>query len=247
MKHLLLLFTLIFNSLNYVYAKPSKTVLLVLTSHDKLGDTGMKTGFWLPELTHPYYELIKAGFNVDIASPKGGVAPLDKKSLEEKDPYNNLYLEDNVLRDKVLNTIALKEIDPKKYGAILFAGGSGPMWDFVNNEDISKISSAIYEAGGVVSAICHGTAALVDIKLSNGQYLITGKKFAAFTKQEERSINQYDIVPFFLEDKLTSRGGTHINGSPWQENVIVDGRLVTGQNPASALKATKEVIKILTR
>ncbi|OUR95690.1 hypothetical protein A9Q84_14410 [Halobacteriovorax marinus] len=241
----LFLFTLLnsFNSL--AVAKPK--VLIVLTSHTKLGDTDQRTGFWLPELTHPYYELINAGFAVDIASPQGGMAPVDQMSFLEKDDFNQRFLNDAVLMAKVMRSIPLSSIRSKDYQGIIFSGGSGAMWDFPNNKDVNRISKEIYESGGVVSAICHGTAALSDIKLSNGKYLIEGKRFSAFTSEEEKMIKQLDIIPFLLEDKLTQRGGKHIYGKAWAVNVIVDGRLVTGQNPASARKATQMLIKIINK
>jgi putative intracellular protease/amidase len=233
-------------SLNSVASKNPK-VLIVLTSHDKLGNTDQKTGFWLPELTHPYYELLKAGFTVDIASPVGGMAPVDQMSFEEKDKFNQTFLEDSELMAKVIRTIPLSTVDSKDYKAVIYSGGSGAMWDFPDNKDINRISREVYENGGVVSAICHGTAALVGIKLSSGKYLIDGKSYSAFTREEEAQIKQLDIIPFLLEVKLNKRGGKHIYGKAWQENVIVDGRLVTGQNPASAKKATQMVIKILQK
>ena len=227
-------------------AEESKSrVLIVLTSHSDLGDSGQKTGFWLPELTHPYYEFLDAGYQIDIASPQGGMAPLDAKSLLEPDEYSNRFLEDATLMAKVMTSIPLSQINPNEYGAILFSGGSGPMWDFHNNADIDRIATSIFEQGGIVSAVCHGTAALAGITLSNGNYLVEGRKVAAFTRQEEIDIQQLDIIPFLLEEKLTSIGATHIPGAPWEENVVVDGRLMTGQNPNSAKKLAQEVIKAL--
>jgi len=145
-------------------------VLIVLTSHSDLGDTGLKTGFWLPELTHPYYEFLDGGYQVDIASPLGGMAPLDAKSLLEPDAYSDRFLQDATLMAKVMTTTPLEQINPNEYRAILFSGGSGPMWDFPDNPDIDRIATAIYEDGGIVSAVCHGTAALASITLSNGEY-----------------------------------------------------------------------------
>ncbi|WP_216362553.1 type 1 glutamine amidotransferase domain-containing protein [Bowmanella denitrificans] len=220
-------------------------ILIVLTSHSELGDTGRKTGFWLPELTHPYYEFKQAGFQIDIASPLGGMAPLDDKAFTEADDYHQRFLEDAELMAKVIRTLPLATINPSDYDAVLYSGGSGPMWDFPDNKHISRISASIYEQGGIVSAVCHGTAALVDITLSNGEYLVANKPVAAFTKQEEADIGQLDIIPFLLEEKLQERGATHISGAPWQENVVVEGRLITGQNPASAKKLAVEVIKAI--
>ena len=222
-------------------------VLIVLTSNADLGETGKRTGFWLPELTHPYYEFIDAGFKVDIASPKGGQSPLDGKSLLEADEYSDRFLSDATLMAKVFTTIPLASINPKQYDAIVFSGGSGPMWDFPNNADIDLIATSIYENGGIVSAVCHGTVALAAITLSNGEYLVKDKRFAAFTRAEEIDIQQLDVIPYLIADKLSSLGGTHSAGKPWMEHVVVDGRLITGQNPASAKKLAQEVISAITR
>jgi len=225
----------------------NEKILIVLTSHATLGDTGKKTGFWLPELTHPYYEFKNSGYNVDIASIEGGMAPLDAKAFEEPDEYHQLFLSDAELMAKVMRTIPLSSINSSDYKVILFSGGSGPMWDFPDNKDIGRIASAIYENNGIVSAVCHGTAALINIKLSDGSYLIKGKNVAAFTKEEEIMINQLDIIPFLLQEKLEEHGATHIYGKAWQENVVVTGRLMTGQNPASAKKLAQEIVKHLKK
>jgi putative intracellular protease/amidase len=227
------------------YAENSPRILMVLTSHSELGDTGKKTGFWLPELTHPYYEFKKAGYLIDVASIQGGIAPVDPKSFEEPDHANQRFLQDAELMAKVFKTLPLSKIDPTAYQAVVFAGGSGPMWDFPNNEHVNRVAATIYESNGVLSAICHGPAALVDIKLSNGNYLVSGKKVAAFTNEEEEDLKLTHVIPFLLQDKLIERGAKHIYGKPWKENVVVDGRLITGQNPASATKVAKKIIEYL--
>jgi len=225
------------------YAESSPKILLVLTSHSQLGDTGKKTGFWLPELTHPYYAFKQAGYSIDVASIQGGIAPIDPKSLEEPDDAHQRFLQDAELMAKVLTTLPLSKIDPTAYQAVVFAGGSGPMWDFPNNEHVNRVAASIYENNGVVAAICHGPAALVDIKLSNGKYLVAGKKVAAFTNEEEEDLKLTHVIPFLLQDKLIERGAKHIHGKPWKENVVVDGRLITGQNPASAKKVAAKIIQ----
>jgi putative intracellular protease/amidase len=227
------------------YAENSPRILMVLTSHSELGDTGKKTGFWLPELTHPYYEFKEAGYLIDVASIQGGIAPVDPKSFEEPDHANQRFLQDAELMAKVFRTLPLSKIDPTAYQAVVFAGGSGPMWDFPNNEHVNRVATTIYESNGVLSAICHGPAALVDIKLSNGNYLVSGKKVAAFTNEEEEDLKLTHVIPFLLQDKLIERGAKHIYGKPWKENVVVDGRLITGQNPASATKVAKKIIEYL--
>lgn len=222
-----------------------KKVLMVVTSHSDLGNTGRKIGFWLPELTHPYYEFTKVGLKVDVASIQGGVAPIDNDSFKEPDSYNDKFLKDAGLMSKVLRSIPLKSVRPEEYDAIVFAGGSGAMYDFPKSIEVRKLSQKIYEKGGVVAAICHGPAALVNIKLSNGKYLIDGKKVTGFTNEEEKQIGQYDILPFLLEDRLQERGGKFLKTEAWKEKVVVDERLVTGQNPASSKKVAFEVIKLL--
>lgn len=229
------------------YADNQNKVLIVLTSHSTLGDTDLKTGFWLPELTHPYYEFKQSGYSIDIASIEGGMAPLDAKAFEEPDEYHQRFLNDAELMAKVMRTIPLSTVDPDDYQVILFSGGSGPMWDFPDNEHVQRIATAIYENKGIVSALCHGNAALINIKLSNGAFLIDGKSVAAFTDEEEASIGQAEIVPYSLEKTLKSRGANHVYGKPWEENIAIDGRLFTGQNPASAHKLTQEIIKFLQK
>lgn len=229
------------------YASAPKKVLIVLTSHDKLGDTNNKTGFWLPELTHPYYELVDKGVHVEVVSIRGGIAPIDEKSLKEKDKSIDRFLSDAKLMSKVLTSRPLSSVDPLSYDAIIFSGGSGAMWDFPNDASVNKVAISIFERGGVVAAICHGPAALVDMKLSNGKYLVAGKKISAFTNEEEELLGQTKILPFLLQNKLSERGAKHIAAVAWQENVVVDGRLVTGQNPNSAKKVAQEVLSILRK
>jgi len=247
MKYLLTLITALLITLTstFSYAENSPKVLIVLTSNSQLGDTGKKTGFWLPELTHPYYELKDAGYPIDIASIQGGMSPIDPDSFDDKDEHNNRFLKDAELMSKVIKSIPIESIDPSDYTVVLYSGGSGTMWDFPNNEHVNRISKSIYENNGIVSAICHGPAALVDVKLSNGNYLVSGKRIAAFTNDEEADIKQTEILPFLLQDKLTERGAHHIYGKSWAENVVVDGRLITGQNPASAKRVATEIITYL--
>ena len=211
MKHYMILAAMLLISLisTASYAGDEPKVLL-LTSHSELGDTGKKTGFWLSELTHPYYEFKQAGYKVDIASIDGDMAPIDPKSFDEADEENENFLRDAELMAKVIRSLPLSKVNPDEYQTIVFSGGHGTMWDFPNNEHVNRLSSAIYENNGIVSAICHGPAALVDIKLSNGEYLVSGKKVAAFTNEEEGLLKQVYIMPFLLQDKLTERGANHI-------------------------------------
>jgi putative intracellular protease/amidase len=216
-------------------------VLIIVTSHNQLGNTGKPTGYYLPEVTHTYFELEKAGLQIEIASPLGGKAPMDEKSRDLSDPENKKFLNRSDLVNKIENTIPLSKVNASAYKAIIFAGGHGTMWDFPENKSISEVSRIIYENGGVVAAICHGPAALINIKLTNGQYLISGKKFAAFSNDEERAAKLAEVVPFLLETELVKRGGIYSKAALWQEHVVVSERLVTGQNPASAKALGKAV------
>jgi len=225
------------------FATTSHKVLIVLTSHSELGDSGKQTGFWLPELTHPYYELLDAGYTIDIASIQGGMAPIDPDSYDDADKYNTRFLQDAGLMSKVIKSKPIEGINPSDYSAVMYSGGSGTMWDFPNNEHVNRISKAVYENNGVVSAVCHGPAALVDVRLTDGRYLVAGKKLAAFTNDEEADLGQTEVLPFLLQDKLIERGAKHVYGQSWAENVVVDGRLITGQNPASAQQVAVKIIE----
>lgn len=222
----------------------SKQALIVVTSNDKLGDTGKKTGWYLSEVTHVYYPLIEAGFSVDFASPRGGAAPIDESSRNLDDPENKRFLEDQDLLDRIQNTLALAKVDPKKYQVVHFAGGHGVMWDFPSNEDLNRIAAAIYENGGIVAAVCHGPAALVNVKLSNGRYLVDGKDVNSFTDSEEKEVGLADTVPFLLESKLKERGAKFHAGANWENKVVVSERLITGQNPQSAAALGKKIVEL---
>ena len=225
----------------------SKKVLIVVTNHSKLGDTGVKTGYYLPEVTHPFYKFKEAGLDVDFASPKGGEAPMDEKSRDLSDPMNKRFLENEQLMKKLSKTIPLEKINPSDYAAIVFAGGHGTMWDFKDSKWVQKVASRIYEKGGVVAAVCHGPAALVDIKLSNGKFLIEGKSVTGFTNEEEEIVKLTKVMPFLLETSLKKRGANFSKASPWKSHVIVDQRVVTGQNPASAGELGKRVVALVQK
>lgn len=212
--------------------KMEKKILFVVTSHDQKGDTGVKTGYYLSEVSHPWEVLHSAGYEIDFVSPKGGKAPVDGFNMD--DPINKKFWDDKVYRNKVENTFKPSKINPKDYIAIHYAGGHGTMWDFADNEEIAEIARQIYENNGVVSAVCHGPAGLVNIKLNNGKYLVDGKKVNAFTNEEEVAVKLENVVPFLLESKLIERGAKFEKSGLWQKHVTVDQRLVTGQNPQSA-------------
>ena len=222
-----------------------KKILCVVTSNNVKGATGIPTGFWLSELTHPMAKFEAAGYETVIASIKGGKPPIDPVSLNFDDAVNKKFWDDEKFQNKLANSLKLDEVDAKDYAAIFFAGGHGVMWDFADSAAIDKVTREIYEKGGVVSAVCHGPAALVNVKLSNGEYLVSGKNLTAFTNSEEDEAQGTAIVPFMLETELKNHGAKHHAAANWSNNVVVDGRLVTGQNPASASSVGDEVIKIL--
>ena len=223
-----------------------KKILCVVTSNNIKGSTGIPTGFWLSELTHPMKKFEDAGFEISLASIKGGKPPIDKDSLDFTDPINKKFWDDADFQKKYENTLKLDEVNPKDFDAIFFAGGHGVMWDFPDSAAIDKVTREIYETGGIVSAVCHGPSALVNVKLSDGNYIVAGKNVTGFTNGEETEVQATKIVPFLLADKLNERGAIHHAAANWSENVIVDGRLVTGQNPASAAKVGEEVVKLLS-
>jgi putative intracellular protease/amidase len=209
-----------------------KPVLFVLTSHAIKGSTGEPTGYYLAEVTHPLAVLEEAGITAEFASIQGGEPPVDGLDLE--DSSNARYWNDPDFRQAISNTPPLRDVDPAKYSAIFFAGGHGTMWDFPNSPDVQQVTRAIYEDDGAVAAVCHGPSALVNVKLSDGRYLVEGKQVSSFTDSEERAVQLEGVVPFLLASELTARGAQHQPAPDWQRKVVVDGRLVTGQNPQSA-------------
>jgi len=219
-------------------------VLFVLTSVDKLGDSDKKTGIWLSELTHPYYEFINNKFDVEIVSIKGGKAPIDNASFDMTDEENKKFIEENkALLDA---TKSIEAVNAKDYKIIYFVGGHGTMWDFPDNLKVQEITKNIYENEGYVAAVCHGPSALVNVKLSDGTYLIDNKRMAAFSNSEEKTLKLDNIVPFSLEDKIIDRGAEYSRGEDWSEYVVEDRRLITGQNPASAKKIATIIIEKIT-
>lgn len=220
-----------------------KKILFVLTSHDRKGNTGQPTGYYLPEAAHPWAILQANGFEIDFVSPKGGKPPMD--GADTIDPVSRRFLDSQEVAQKIDRTPTPDRVCAADYSAILFVGGHGTLWDFPDNQSLAQIAASIYEAGGVVGAVCHGPAALVNLKLSDGEYLVKGKQLAAFTDDEERAVNLDNVVPFLLATTLRQRGARHRPAPNWQANVVVDGRLVTGQNPASAEGVGQAMARLL--
>ena len=220
-------------------------VLFVLTSHSQLGNTGEETGFYLSEASHPWKVLTENGIDVDFVTIQGGMPPVDGFKLD--DPVNKEFWEDPEIQSALANAPSPGEIDPADYDAIHFVGGHGTMWDFPQNDEIASVAARIYEDGGYVTAVCHGPAALVNIRLSDGSYLVEGKKVTAFTNGEEIAVELDDVVPFMLQDSLESTGAQFVAAENWTDNVQVDGRLITGQNPQSAESLGEKLAKRLKR
>lgn len=214
-------------------------ILLALTSHDDLG--GIRpTGFHVSEAAHPWRVFRDAGLEVDLVSVRGGRPPMD--SFDGDDPTQREFVN---LPDLAVTRQAA-EVDAVGYDAIFYVGGHGTMWDFPDNADLARLGRDIYEAGGVVAAVCHGPAALLGLTLSDGTYLVDGKEVSAFTNAEEEAVHLSEVVPFRLQTALENRGAKHVAASNFECQVSVSERLVTGQNPASATKAAEEVVRLLT-
>jgi putative intracellular protease/amidase len=225
--------------------KMEKKVLFVVTSHDQIGNTGRKTGYYLSEVSHPWEILHSAGYEIDFVSPKGGKAPVDGFNLE--DSINKKFWDNGTYRNKIENTMKPNEVNPEEYSAIHYAGGHGTMWDFADNVELAEIAQKIYENNGVVSAVCHGPAGLVNIKLNNGKYLVDGKKINSFTNEEEIAAQLEKVVPYMLETTLIERGAKFEKSGLWQKHVTVDQRVVTGQNPQSAEGVGKAILEELKK
>ena len=249
MKKSLILFSLLAFVAIKSYAQPKNNnkmkILFVVTSHDTKGSTGEKTGYYLGEVSHPWEVLTKAGYEIDFVSPQGGNPPVDGFDLN--DATNKEFWENKYYHNKITNSMKPSEVRPEQYVAIYYAGGHGAMWDFADNEAIAKIASKIYENKGIVGAVCHGPAGLVNIKLKNGRYLVDGKKVNGFSNEEEEIVKLTNVVPFLLEDKLKERGGIFEKSEPWQTHVTVDQRLITGQNPQSAKAVGEAIVKALAK
>jgi putative intracellular protease/amidase len=218
-------------------------VLLALTSQDRLGEDGGPTGYYLPEAAHPWKVFTDAGYEVDFVSVAGGKPPMI--GHDQADVVQNDFLADATMQQKLQSTPTAADVKAGDFAAVLYVGGHGTMWDFPDETGLGDLAREIYETGGVVAAVCHGPAGLVNVKLSSGEYLVDGKEFAGFTNDEEDAVGMTEVVPFLLQDKLEERGGRHIKKPNFQPCVVVSERLVTGQNPASAKGVADAVLEIL--
>lgn len=222
-------------------------ILMVLTSHDKLGDTGKKTGFWLEEFAAPYYVLKDAGADITLASPKGGQPPLDPKSdaPDAQTEATERFKADADAKAALASTHPLSEIRAEDYDAVFYPGGHGPMWDLAEDKTSIALIEAFAKADKPVGAVCHAPAALRHVKGSDGEFLVKGRKVTGFSNTEEEGVGLTDVVPFLLEDVLKQNGGDYSKGADWGSYVLTDGKLVTGQNPASSEAAAEALLALL--
>jgi putative intracellular protease/amidase len=218
-------------------------ILMVLTSHDRLGDTGKPTGFWLEEFASPYYVLRDAGVDITLASPKGGAPPVDPKSDEpgSETPAMRRFRSDPEAQRALANTVRLSTVKPDDYDAVFYPGGHGPLWDLAEDRDSIALIERVYAAGKPVAAVCHGPAVLRHARASDGTPLVRGKTVTGFTNTEEAAVGLTNVVPFLVEDALKSGGGRFSRAEDWASHAVVDGNLITGQNPASS-EATAEAL-----
>lgn len=221
----------------------SNRILMVLTSHDDLGGV-RPTGFYVPEAAHPYRVFTERGFAVDFASPKGGSPPMD--GFDAGDREQVAFLEDPDVTRRLGATLTPEKVKPADYSAVFFVGGHGTMWDFPADTRLQRIAAEVFDGGGVVAAVCHGPAALIDVRLANGAYLVAGRDVAAFTDEEERTVGLDMVVPFSLAQRLIERGARHTQVPAFQAHVVTDSRLVTGQNPASATGTAEALVEAIT-
>eukprot|EP01098_Paradermamoeba_levis_P004284 TRINITY_DN1842_c0_g1_i1.p1 TRINITY_DN1842_c0_g1~~TRINITY_DN1842_c0_g1_i1.p1 ORF type:complete len:251 (-),score=89.85 TRINITY_DN1842_c0_g1_i1:50-757(-) len=211
-------------------------ILFIVTSHDQLGNTGKQTGWYLPEVAHPYHVWVQHNYAIEVVSPKGGKTPVDNGSIEafKADKVCTDFLADEKAKHLFDNSKTISQVNLSDYAAVFYPGGHGPCFDLAFDNEIASAVGKYYEAGGVVAAVCHGPVALAPIKLSNGEPLVKGKKVGGFTDKEEEMVGLDKVVPFLLETRLKEQGAVFGKADPWAPHVEVDGHLVTGQNPSSA-------------
>jgi putative intracellular protease/amidase len=227
----------------------SKRVLIVVTSHARMGDTDTQTGIWLEELAVPYYRFVDAGVAVEIASPRGGAAPLEPKSLGSQvrnDPAVDRFLADPVAQQRVAATLPLAAVDAAAFDAVFLPGGHGTMWDLPVDAGVQRAVEQAEAAGRVIAAVCHGPAGLVTARRADGEPLVAGKRVTAFTNAEEDAVGLTTVVPFLLESRLRELGADFVSGPNWLSLAVRDGRLITGQNPASSAAVADHVMTAIT-
>jgi len=224
-----------------------KKVLFVLTSHDELGNTGHKTGFWIEEFAAPYYVMADAGVELTIASPKGGQPPIDPKSesADAQTSATKRFNDDKDLKEKLSHTEKLDQVNQADYDAVFYPGGHGPLWDLANDETSISLIEDFYKNNKPVAFVCHAPGILIKVKAPNGEPLVKGKDVTGFSNTEEAAVKLTDVVPFLLEDEMKKLGGNYTKGPDWSSYVKKDGLLITGQNPGSSEEAAKLLLETL--
>jgi len=224
-------------------------ILMVLTSHDKLGDTGRKTGFWLEEFAAPYYHFKDAGAEIVLASPKGGQPPLDPKSNEPnfQTDLTRRFEADAAAKAQLASTVRLDSVEPQYFDTVFYPGGHGPMWDLAEDQNSIKLIEGFLAAGKPVALVCHAPGALRHAKTPEGRPVVEGKNVTGFTNTEEEAVGLTHVVPFLVEDELKAKGGHFSKTGDWGVHVVTDGLLITGQNPASSGPAATELLDLLVK
>lgn len=224
-------------------------ILMVLTSHDELGTTGKKTGFWLEELAAPYYAFLDAGAEITLASPKGGQPPLDPKSDEPDSQTDETrrFHADSAAQAVLASTVKLDTVDQEAFDAVFYPGGHGPLWDLANDKHSISLIEKTLQAGKPVALVCHAPGVLRDVKNADGTSLVKGKKVTGFTNSEEEGVGLTEVVPFLVEDVLKQNGGLYSRGDDWQSYTVQDGLLITGQNPGSSAETAKVLLASLAK
>lgn len=225
----------------------TKKILMVLTSHDRLGDTGKKTGFWLEEFAAPYYVFKDAGVQITLASPKGGQPPLDPKSDDPsaQTDATRRFKADTDAQRVLANTVALASVRAEDFDAVFYPGGHGPLWDLAEDALSIALIEKTFAAGKPLALVCHAPGVLRHAKAPDGKHLVDGKKVTGFTNTEEEAVQLTKVVPFLVEDMLKAAGGQYAKGADWAPYVLTDGNLITGQNPASSEQGAHAVLQQL--
>lgn len=223
-------------------------ILMVLTSHDQLGNTGRKTGFWLEEFAAPYYVFSDAGVKLTLASPKGGQPPIDPKSdlPENQTPAMTRFKQDEVAKKALFQTAKLADMRAEEFDTIFYVGGHGPLWDLADNPISIALIESFYNSGKPIALVCHSPGVLRRVTYK-GAPIVKGKRVTGFANSEEEDVHLTHVVPFLVEDELKRLGGLYEKAPDWQSFAIVDGRLITGQNPASSTAAAQELIKLVSQ
>ncbi len=222
-------------------------ILMVLTSHDQLGDTGKKTGFWLEEFAAPYFVFKDAGADITLASPKGGQPPLDPSS-DTEDAHTDAtrrFEGDEAAQKHLATTRVLADVNAEGFDAIFYPGGHGPLWDLAGDADSTRLIEAFASTDRPIGAVCHAPAVFREPKGADGKPLVAGRRVTGFSNSEEEAVGLTDVVPFLVEDMLSTNGGKYEKGGDWASFVVIDGKLVTGQNPASSAEAARALLKLL--